>query len=279
MKTTPKLYPRRRRHAAGVLGDCRRQIPGARPPAATADSRRTTRTRRTRWHSARSCSGTTACRATAPCPAFPATCPALGWGDGGQISRGYPGTKHWRNSQTVLNSAYYNKLFWEGSVTSLEGQAPAAAGGGVAGNGDDSVMEMRLRFLPEYVTEFNKVFGSEWPRINDAWRAIAAYQRTLISDAKKVPADRYAMGDKKALNDSPADAAWRSTTARPTASPATTGRWPRTSSSTPPACRIIRIQGRPARPGHPSLGVVPEGRDREGLPQCDRRRTASTTSP
>jgi cytochrome c peroxidase len=126
--------------------------------------------------------------------------PALGWGDGGQISRGYPGTKHWRNSQTVLNSAYYNKLFWEGSVTSLEQQAPAAAGGGVAGNGDDSVMEMRLRFLPEYVAEFNKVFGTEWPRVNDAWRAIAAYQRTLNSDAKKVPFDRYAMGDKKALN-------------------------------------------------------------------------------
>ncbi len=126
--------------------------------------------------------------------------PALGWGDGGQISRGYPGTKHWRNSQTVLNSAYYNKLFWEGSVTSLEQQAPAAAGGGVAGNGDDSVMEMRLRFLPEYVAEFKQVFGTEWPRINDAWRAIAAYERTVISDAKKVPFDRYAMGDKKALN-------------------------------------------------------------------------------
>jgi cytochrome c peroxidase len=127
--------------------------------------------------------------------------PALGWGDGGQISRGYPGTKHWRNSQTVLNSAYYNKGFWEGSVTSLEGQAPSAAEGGVAGNGDPSVMEMRMRFLPEYVTAFKKVFGSEWPRMNDAYRAIAAYERTVVSDAKKVPFDRYAMGDKKALND------------------------------------------------------------------------------
>lgn len=126
--------------------------------------------------------------------------PALGWGDGGQISRGYPGTKHWRNSQTVINSAYYNKLFWEGSVTSLEAQAPAAAGGGVAGNGDDSVMEMRLRFLPEYVTEFKQVFGTEWPRVNDAWRAIAAYQRTVVTDARQVPFDRHAMGDKQALN-------------------------------------------------------------------------------
>lgn len=128
--------------------------------------------------------------------------PALGWGDGGQISRGYPGTKHWRNSQTILNSAYYNKLFWEGSVTSLEAQAPSAAEGGVAGNGDPSVMEMRLRFLPEYVADFKKVFGAEWPRMNDAYRAIAAYQRTIVSDAKMVPFDRFIKGDKKALNDS-----------------------------------------------------------------------------
>ncbi|MFY9461506.1 MAG: cytochrome c peroxidase [Aquabacterium commune] len=126
--------------------------------------------------------------------------PNLGWGDGGAISRGYPGTKHWRNSQTILNSAYYNKLFWEGSVTSLEAQAPAAAEGPVAGNGDGSVMEMRLRFLPEYVEAFNKVFGAEWPRINDAWRAVAAYQRTVVTDAKQVPFDRWLAGDKNALS-------------------------------------------------------------------------------
>ena len=126
--------------------------------------------------------------------------PALGWGDSGQISRGYPGTKHWRNSQTVLNSAYYNKLFWEGNVTSLEAQAPAAAEGAVAGNGDAAMMEMRLRHIPEYVAEFRQVFGSEWPRINDAWRAIAAYERTIVSDASKVPFDRYANGDKTALD-------------------------------------------------------------------------------
>jgi cytochrome c peroxidase len=126
--------------------------------------------------------------------------PGLGWGDGGQISRGYPGTKHWRNSQTVLNSAYYNKLFWEGNVTSLEGQAPAAAEGGVAGNGDRSTMEMRLRFIPEYVAAFKKVFGAEWPRMTHAYAAIAAYERTVVSDARKVPFDRYAKGDKKALN-------------------------------------------------------------------------------
>jgi cytochrome c peroxidase len=138
--------------------------------------------------------------ASSPCVACHV--PALGWGDGGEISRGYPGTQHWRNSQTVLNSAYYNKIFWEGSVTSLEAQAPSAAEGNVAGNGDPAMMEMRLRFIPEYVRRFKQVFGAEWPRITHAYMAIAAFERTIISDAKKVPFDRYAMGDKNALNDS-----------------------------------------------------------------------------
>ena len=138
--------------------------------------------------------------ASAPC----AVChePGKGWGDGGEISRGYPGTQHWRNSQTVLNSAYYNKLFWEGNVTSLEAQAPAAAEGNAPGNGDPSMMEMRLRFIPEDVARFKKVFGTEWPRITHAWQAIAAFERTLVSDAKMVPFDRYMAGDKKALSDS-----------------------------------------------------------------------------
>jgi cytochrome c peroxidase len=126
--------------------------------------------------------------------------PELGWGTGGSISMGYTGTMHWRNSQTILNSAYYNKLFWDGSVTSLETQAPAAAGGAVAGNGDDAMMEMRLAFVPEYRTAFKNVFGTEYPMLYDAWRAIAAFERTIVSDAKKVPFDRYAMGDQNALD-------------------------------------------------------------------------------
>lgn len=127
--------------------------------------------------------------------------PDLGWGTGAPISFGYPGTQHWRNSQTVLNSAYYNKLFWEGSDTSLEGQAPSAAEGAVAGNGDSSMMEMKLRFVPEYVKAFRDVFGTEWPHIAQAWMAIAAFQRTIVTDPAKVPFDRYLAGDQKALSD------------------------------------------------------------------------------
>ena len=129
--------------------------------------------------------------------------PESGWGDGGDLSRGYPGTQHWRNSQTILNSAYYAKLFWAG-----EGSEPGSSSqergltGNVAGNGDTMMMEERLRQVPEYVKRFREVFGTAWPTIDDAWRAISAFERTLVSHAKDVPFDRYKKGDGKALSES-----------------------------------------------------------------------------
>jgi cytochrome c peroxidase len=126
--------------------------------------------------------------------------PKLGWGTDTPISRGYPGAEHWRNSQTVLNSAYYAKLFWAGEVTSLESQAAAAATGNVAGNGDPIMMEERLRQVPEYVKRFKEVFGVDRPTIAMAWMAIAAFGRTVVSKAENVPFDRYAKGNQSALS-------------------------------------------------------------------------------
>jgi cytochrome c peroxidase len=125
--------------------------------------------------------------------------PDQGWAFGDALSRGYPGTVHWRNSQTVVNSAYLGKLFWAGAAKSLEAQAPSAAKGAVAGNGENDVMEARLAFIPEYRRRFNEVFGTEWPLIADAWRAIAAFERTLIHN--DTPLDRYLRGDKAAMSD------------------------------------------------------------------------------
>ena len=38
-----------------------------------------------------------------------------------------------------------------------------------------------------------KVFGDEWPKIKNAWRAIASFERTLIH--KDTPMDKYLAGD------------------------------------------------------------------------------------
>lgn len=124
--------------------------------------------------------------------------PSMGWGDGNDLSRGYPGTQHWRNSQTVLNSAYYDKLFWAGEVTSLESQANSAITGNLAGNGDPMMIEERLRQVPDYVRRFKEVFGQE-PLYSNALKAIAAFERS-VPISRNVPFDKHAKGDKKALS-------------------------------------------------------------------------------
>lgn len=125
--------------------------------------------------------------------------PTMGWTEGQALCRGYPGTVHWRNCQTVLNSAYYSKLFWGGSSTSLESQAPSAAKGAVAGNGEDDMMEERLAQIPEYIKKFKEAFGTGLPQISDAWKAIAAFERTITQ--VDTPFDRYMKGDKSALSE------------------------------------------------------------------------------
>ena len=124
--------------------------------------------------------------------------PKQGWGFNDPLSRGYPGVIHWRNSQTVINSAYLGKLFWTGSAKSLEAQAPSAALGAISGNGERDMVEARLAFIPEYVKRFKQVFGDDWPKVNNVWKAMAAFERTLIHD--NTPFDKYMRGDKKALS-------------------------------------------------------------------------------
>ena len=125
--------------------------------------------------------------------------PDAGWAVQDRISFGYPGTTHWRNSQTIINSAYYSKLFWAGASKSLESQARSAARGAVAGNGEDDMMESRLAFVPEYRKRFADVFGDDWPNVRHAYMAIAAFERTLVQT--DTPFDKYMKGDDKALND------------------------------------------------------------------------------
>ncbi len=128
-----------------------------------------------------------------------ATChvPAQGWGDRNALSLGYPGTMHWRNSQTIINSAYYTQLFWAGESKSLEAQAKAAMTGNLAGNLDPAMAEERLRQIPGYVQRFKEVFGADAPGFGDALRAIAAFESTIVS--RNVPFDRYLEGDDAAL--------------------------------------------------------------------------------
>ena len=43
------------------------------------------------------------------------------------------------------------------------------------------------------------MFGDEWPLIGNAWRAVSAFQRTLVQ--RDAPIDKYLSGDESALSE------------------------------------------------------------------------------
>ncbi len=123
--------------------------------------------------------------------------PSAGWTDGSDLARGYPGTKHWRNSQTIVNSALLGSgLHWDASLGSLSDQVSDAMGAGFVANIDMLLAEERLRQIPEYRNRFLSIWGEE-PSKEHLAEAIAAYEGTLISDDS--PFDRYLAGDTGAM--------------------------------------------------------------------------------
>lgn len=125
--------------------------------------------------------------------------PTQGWGDNIALNFGYPGTPHWRNSQTILNSVFHPKLFWAGESLSLEKQAKSAWTGATAQNLDTVLAEERLFQMPDYVARFNNVFGPGAPSFDNALRAVAAFESTIVS--QNVPFDNYIAGDEAAVSD------------------------------------------------------------------------------
>jgi cytochrome c peroxidase len=90
-------------------------------------------------------------------------------------------------------------LNWDGSKSSIEKQNKGAWGGAVGGNVDSTMAEERLAQIPEYVRLFNQVFGTDYPLFEDALKAVATYERTIVS--QNVPFDAFMGGDENAISD------------------------------------------------------------------------------
>lgn len=128
-----------------------------------------------------------------------ATChnPSLGFSDGLQTAKGSDGTFLPRNTPTLWNVGYSTNLFWDGRAESLEEQmsVPLHAENEMAGNDAETIA--RLKAIPEYVQLFGTVFGGDSITIENVQSAIAAFERTLISNNS--PFDKYAAGQFDAL--------------------------------------------------------------------------------
>ena len=119
--------------------------------------------------------------------------------DGRSVAIGVGMAEGGRNTPTVLNAAYQDRLFWDGRVGSLEAQAvgPLMNPIEMAMPNSDAVVE-RVKADGTYDDAFKEAFGATGHiNIKNIAKAIAAYERTLVTfDA---PIDRFIAGDKDAL--------------------------------------------------------------------------------
>jgi cytochrome c peroxidase len=130
--------------------------------------------------------------------------PARAFTDGQATPAGIGGRRGLRNAPTLINRAYSTYQFFDGRAASLEEQVKGPLA---------NPMEMtvhpttdlawgaviaRLKAVPGYVERFKIVFGTAAFTIDDVARAIATFERTLLSGNS--PFDRYRAGDSRALS-------------------------------------------------------------------------------
>lgn len=130
-----------------------------------------------------------------------ATChnPALSWGDGLPKGRGHGMGELGRRSPTVMNLAWAGRLFWDGRARSLEEQALGPIASDVEMRQDLDSLVAELKAIPGYVVRFNGVFPGEGLTKDTIAKAIATYERTIVSGT--APFDRWIAGDENAVSD------------------------------------------------------------------------------
>jgi len=122
-----------------------------------------------------------------------------GGDDSRTFSMGVHGKTGGRNAPTVWNSAFHSVQFWDGRADLLEDQAK----GPVTNPVEMGVSEIehamdKVRAIPGYKSHFDKAFGEDSMTVVNAAKAVAAFERTLITPNS--PYDKYVKGDKKAMN-------------------------------------------------------------------------------
>ncbi|NVJ00037.1 cytochrome-c peroxidase [Myxococcus sp. AM009] len=121
----------------------------------------------------------------------------FGFTDAKPVSEGVKGQKVTRNSPTLLNALFNASQFWDGRASTLEDQAKLPIlNPREMGMPDEAAVVAKVKAIPEYVRDFQKVFGRE-VNFDDLATAIAAFERTLYSGDARF--DRFITGDSKAL--------------------------------------------------------------------------------
>src|ERR1051325_36130 len=129
-----------------------------------------------------------------------ATChdPANAFTDHNAIAVGVSNRGGTRNTPTILNAMFSDRLFWDGRAGSLEEQTKQPLTNSLEmGMENNPAVVARVSSVPGYQQRFKRVFGREGITIDTIAKAIAAFERTQVS--ANAPFDRFISGDATAI--------------------------------------------------------------------------------
>ena len=120
-----------------------------------------------------------------------ATChgPNQAFTDGQALAGGYPGTKGFRNTPTLINMRYLEYFYWDARLDGQDAQTQVRdqlTESHVLAM-DGRLMLERWKQVPEYTEAFESTMGGE-PSFGRTLKAVSAFEQTLVS--RETPFDQ-----------------------------------------------------------------------------------------
>jgi cytochrome c peroxidase len=125
--------------------------------------------------------------------------PGFGWGDGLAVGVGHGMVKLKRRSPTIVNSAWGALFMWDDRAASLEEQALGPIQSPDEMNMPIELLMERLAFVSGYDLLFKDAFPGTGLSPDTLARAIATYERTLVSG--RAPFDAWIDGEEQAISE------------------------------------------------------------------------------
>jgi len=116
--------------------------------------------------------------------------------DGKPVSTGIRGQKGGRSAPASFNRVFSSVQFWDGRAATLEDQSVGPFTNPIEhGFANYDVMRAKMMKIAGYRKLFKQAFGEENITIDNVGRAIASFQRTVLSGNS--PADRFDQGQEE----------------------------------------------------------------------------------
>lgn len=125
--------------------------------------------------------------------------PEMHFTDGRRIAIGHDHLQGKRNTPSLENVWFYEKLFWDGRAVSLEEQAEGPLTSPVEMNQDINKLPAEISEIKGYMSLFEKAYGDAQVTRQRILFALSIFQRTIVS--RNTNFDFFLAGNSRSLTD------------------------------------------------------------------------------